>query len=287
MDNRRKGSVTGRICITDGTHNKFVHETELAYYLNNGWRKGSYRYTGGTKIPCKVCGKMISKYDGKHGMCAKCMKDTGFYKNLWKDENYRNNVISSCTGLKRSEEFKKKQSEHMKEYYKNHPERRQAQGLVFSKAWKDGKHAKMTDTYGITRSIAENMMYDAFLKLFGSYYVSRNPVQGPDGRWCYPDVLLFDSVIVEYYGDYWHANPQLYQPSDTLANSTAQDIWNSDADREKRILQSVVNGYNKYMSSISSIIIIWESDTSHLKTQSDWDDYIANRFVGYDEHVSC
>lgn len=100
MNRKTKGSVTGRICITDGHRNKFVFESELNYYLDNGWRKGSYRYRGGEQIPCKVCGKLISRYDGKYGMCAKCMKETGFYKNLWKNPEYRNKVISNATGVK-------------------------------------------------------------------------------------------------------------------------------------------------------------------------------------------
>lgn len=287
MDGRKKGSVTGKVCITDGCRNKFVFESELTYYLNNGWRKGSYRYQGGAQIPCKVCGKMINKHDGKHGICAKCMKETGFYRNLWKDPLYRNKVISNATGVKRSEEFKRKQSEDMKSYYERHPERRKAQGEVFSNAWKSGKHKSSGPNCIINRSAAEIMMYIAFVNLFGSEYVSRDHVQGPDNRWCYPDVLLFENIVIEYYGDYWHGNPKVYSPDTRIVDKTALEQQLFDEDRINRILNSNVGTYDECMDNISDVIVIWESDTAHLKTQDDWNAYIAKRFTGYDECISC
>lgn len=175
----------------------------------------------------------------------------------------------------------------MKRYYIEHPERRKAQGEVFSKAWKDGKHVDDSQHCVISRSIAENMMYQAFVNVFGSDYVSRNHVQGPDGRWCYPDVLLFDDIVVEYYGDYWHGNPRIYDPDDIIVDKTASEQWKFDEDRTRRILNSTVGGYDELISPISSVIIIWESDTTHLETQCDWDRYIEQRFIGYDEHISC
>lgn len=65
------------------------------------------------------------------------------------------------------------------------------------------------------------------------------------------DYYLTDyNIIIEFYGDYWHANPKRYE-SDYYINQfkmTANEIWEKD---KKRI--------NILKESSNSIIIIWES----------------------------
>ena len=79
----------------------------------------------------------------------------------------------------------------------------------------------------------------------------------------------------------------VYDPDDIIVDKTVSEQWKFDKDRTRRILNSVVGGYDELVSPISSVVIIWESDTTHLKTQCDWDRYIEQRFIGYDECISC
>lgn len=65
--------------------------------------------------------------------------------------------------------------------------------------------------------------------------------------------------IIEVNGDYWHANPEIYQESDIICNKnigkvTASDIWERDLEK-KKIAKS--KGYE--------VFYIWEKD---IKTKS-------------------
>lgn len=64
-------------------------------------------------------------------------------------------------------------------------------------------------------------------------------------------VNLEKKVIIEYYGDFWHANPRIYKPDDwvKLIGMYAQEKWNKDRCRNFGLRQL---GYH--------IIIIWEKE---------------------------
>lgn len=65
--------------------------------------------------------------------------------------------------------------------------------------------------------------------------------------------ILYKNYIIEFYGDFWHANPKFYEEADLIKsfniNKTAKELWEYD---KKRIeyLKSV--GYN--------VLVIWEED---------------------------
>ena len=68
-----------------------------------------------------------------------------------------------------------------------------------------------------------------------------------------PDYML-QNHIIEFNGDFWHANPKMYNATDVLNrfNKTydiAEDIWKRDAHRLK-IFEAL--GFNVH--------IVWESD---------------------------
>lgn len=68
-----------------------------------------------------------------------------------------------------------------------------------------------------------------------------------------PDYIL-ENKIIEFNGDYWHANPMLFEATDVMmfangAEVYAKDIWNRDKSRLD-CLKS--NGYD--------VKIVWESD---------------------------
>lgn len=63
--------------------------------------------------------------------------------------------------------------------------------------------------------------------------------------------------IIEYNGDYWHANPSKYAEDQIVhSNKTAKQIWESDANK-LAIIKAL--GYN--------VLIIWESE--YLKNKKD------------------
>ena len=68
------------------------------------------------------------------------------------------------------------------------------------------------------------------------------------------------NLIIEFNGDYWHANPDLYKASDLIHYRfgviTAKDIWNKDL-KKKKLAESA--GY--------SIITVWEKEIKNLSNK--------------------
>lgn len=63
--------------------------------------------------------------------------------------------------------------------------------------------------------------------------------------------MIYNNKIIEFNGDFWHANPKLYESTfyNLKTHCTAQEIWNVEYERTKRLLDS---GYK--------VLVIWEFD---------------------------
>jgi len=65
--------------------------------------------------------------------------------------------------------------------------------------------------------------------------------------------IIHDKKIVEFYGDFWHANPKTFKSSDDLKygsfDKTAEKIWENDKQRID---------FLKYLGY--DILVIWETD---------------------------
>ena len=76
-----------------------------------------------------------------------------------------------------------------------------------------------------------------------TYYHNKNGEFGKIlkliNRYCKVDFFVKEiNLAIEYYGDYWHANPQFYKEHDILySNKKAKDIWQSDLDRTSALLE--------------------------------------------------
>lgn len=57
-------------------------------------------------------------------------------------------------------------------------------------------------------------------------------------------------VVVEYYGDFWHRNPNRYASDFVAYNKSSSQIWLEDNIRVSRIISAGVN----------KVIIVWESE---------------------------
>jgi G:T-mismatch repair DNA endonuclease (very short patch repair protein) len=66
-----------------------------------------------------------------------------------------------------------------------------------------------------------------------------------------PDFFIKDiSLVIEFYGDYWHGNPKIYNKNDIILGVLAEDVWKNDSERLM---------FFKEHYKVDSIII-WESD---------------------------
>jgi len=78
------------------------------------------------------------------------------------------------------------------------------------------------------------------------------------GVWLYDFVDLKNKKIIEYNGDQYHANPNIFEPNDFphpfIKDMTAQEIWNKD-ERKRKIAEK--NGID--------MLIIWDSEYKSQK----------------------
>jgi G:T-mismatch repair DNA endonuclease (very short patch repair protein) len=75
-----------------------------------------------------------------------------------------------------------------------------------------------------------------------------------DNKVFYPDISL-GKKLVEYFGDFWHCNPSLYDKDFIMPNKKkASEIWEQD---RKRFSTLISSGY--------SVLVIWEQDMKNDK----------------------
>lgn len=67
---------------------------------------------------------------------------------------------------------------------------------------------------------------------------------------CYDFTILDNKKIIEFNGDYWHANPNKYNPEDIVYETvSAKDIWDRDETKN-----------NIARDKRFEVLIVWESD---------------------------
>lgn len=92
------------------------------------------------------------------------------------------------------------------------------------------------NTYYFNKHGKEFIIYDKKFRKARQYdYVITSPI----------------NIIIEYDGDYWHANPQKYKPRDMIRGLIAEEIWALD-EHKNSLAES--RGFE--------IIRVWESDVS-------------------------
>ncbi len=109
------------------------------------------------------------------------------------------------------------------------------------------KSFQKTKKNAITNGIQSSNIADNFFNLIESIKGGEREVI--NGRYSF-DYMLGDKII-EFNGDYWHANPKIYKKDyiNKTLNLTAYEIWKKDEKRKKYIQKQ---GYQLY--------VVWESD---------------------------
>lgn len=109
------------------------------------------------------------------------------------------------------------------------------------------------------RSKLEIDLYNNIVKIFDGFEVEHNKtIRTSSGRIIYPDIVIEDlGIIIEFFGDYWHANPNKYKENDKLdiyGKILVADIWKRDNERLSFYVKN--NKFKKYYD----IFIVWEMD---------------------------
>ena len=85
--------------------------------------------------------------------------------------------------------------------------------------------------------------------------LEHSSLNSPFGKWCHElnKYVVYDikhkNCIIEFNGDYWHANPKDYKENDIIRGRKVKDIWNFES---KKLKLANDLGF--------SILVVWESD---------------------------
>jgi len=228
---------------------------------------------------CKHCGNRISDTN-KSGFCFKCYPKYGMFgennpfygkkhskecinsmkekcriasTEKWKDPEYRNNVLSSVIGLKRSEEFKIAQSKRTKKQMKD-IEQRKLRSKSMKKSWENG-NIVYTPHLSTNSSKQEKIFFEElnkFVNVKQKHVIKYINEITKRKRHLFPDGFIEDlNLIIEFHGSFWHADNRLFPDDNDIVhhNISAGDIRKGN--EEKKQLYKKL-GYN--------YIEIWSKD---------------------------
>ncbi len=172
-------------------------------------------------------------------------------KKKWENQEYRNKVTMGVSKPRRKS-FRAQQSKRIKNWYKNNPEQRNIRSKRMKMSWAEGKIEPNIN------SINESKLEKEFRAELRRKLIGRNVRKSTlkiGSKWFYPDVKIDNSIFVEFYGNYWHANPKLFKSSDIVHHGLiAKQIWKKDEERIKFLRD------NKF-----KIFIVWQDEYQENK----------------------
>lgn len=110
-----------------------------------------------------------------------------------------------------------------------------------------------------------SLLEQEFINLLGQQIgpIEHSSLKRPFGKWCHSlnryviyDIKHYDCII-EFNGDYWHANPLYYHETDCIRGVPAKDIW--EFDRQK-IQLATDTGFR--------VMVIWENEFLNDKNKT-------------------
>lgn len=197
--------------------------------------------------------KWISHTNDKSGFIAKCFCcDTQIYY----PPRYKNTTKHRVCSPKCKKEYMKRLFSGT-----NNP----MFGRNLTKAQKDKQKTSLSKKYGVTNaymlaqrrkiSKPQQELFDYVQSIISTAELEVK-LSIKDTK-IFADILLPDlNKVIEYHGDYWHANPRLYPANyfHKVKNKTAEEIWQADAKRKNIIKEA---GY--------SVMIVWAFDMQNNK----------------------
>jgi hypothetical protein len=265
-------------------YKKFTTKKSLSGHVrNHDMTISEYKEKFGLYKRCKKCNKKVSKKcTGEY--CNRCRDRTGinnsFFgkkhstqtievikekvslasKKLWEDEEYRKKVIKGVSKPRRKG-FAEEQSKRVTKWYEENPSQRDLRSEIMKQSWKDGKIT--SNNFSCNSSKIENDFFNEIEKIYPNIR-KKVTLRDSNNRVIYPDILVDDHLIIEFFGDFWHANPKFYSPDDIIIkNITAKEIWEHDKERIDR-LSHVIQEDSDFATEYR-VEIVWEDDYKNDK----------------------
>lgn len=221
---------------------------------------------------CRSC-RQLGENNPIHTVDKEKFKDScrQATKKLWENEEYRNKVITNSS-KPRNSEFKKEQSIRIKKWFNENPRQKEIRSQYMRDGWKNGTYYNHENP-SCNRSKAENEIYNYLKNIYGEM-LNRKTIKWDNKRY-FPDMRI-KNIVIEYFGDYWHANPNRYKANEIVHhNLTAEEIWKHDEIRIKE-LEGI----------IAKVIIIWEYNYKNRNSDEEFFNNLIEEINSYDEYQS-
>ena len=139
-------------------------------------------------------------------------------------------------------------------------ERNKNWSIKMEEKYSNGEYSKMPKHLGLMYSNKEMNLFDILLEELGLNYDDVNIAKSnkgqlkifyPEGKRNFFYDFCYNNKIIEFNGDFWHCNPNMYKENDVNPYNgyTAKEIWKRD-ELKKAIAEN--NGYE--------VLIVWESE---------------------------
>jgi G:T-mismatch repair DNA endonuclease (very short patch repair protein) len=195
------------------------------------------------------------------------LKNSETFKRKWKDSEYREKVIKAISKPRR-QGFKQEQSIRITKWFEDNPEQRNIRSKSMHQAWEDGRIVFHSSSRN--RSKFELELKEKLIEILSNNKIINKTIR-IDGKWYYPDIIIDDKIIIEFYGDYWHANPKIFKSDDFAGKNTLVSIiWENDKNRIKKLESA---GYK--------VIIVWQYD--YLENKNEVIQNIKNEIENYNK----
>lgn len=241
--------------------NKNILEDRTCLYCKNSFKRIRYKAGNFCNRSCAskyyvsngTYDKWISHTNEKSGFVGKCFccDNEVYYPPKYKKSKKHKICSPKC------------KREYMKQMLSgvNNP----MFGRQLTRTQKDKQQASLHKKYGVTNAymLAQRRKISKPQKELFDYVQSINSSAELEVKLPIKEVKYFADIllpslnkVIEYHGDYWHANPKIYSPTyfHKVKNKTAKEIWQDDEKRKNIINQA---GY--------SVMIVWASDMQTFK----------------------
>ena len=144
--------------------------------------------------------------------------------------------------------------------YDRWKERNKEWSILMEKKYKKGEYSKAPkDISYISSKIEREFISKLLLKLPKDIKYKTQFRLYEGSKYYMYDVLINNKVIIEFNGDFWHANPKYYDKDwiNPLINESAKTIWNRE-----HIKLELIKEYNY------DYIIIWENEYRENKNKT-------------------
>ena len=97
------------------------------------------------------------------------------------------------------------------------------------------------------RSKVSTQLFDALSISGACYNMDEKTIKGATKM--HRADFLYHNIIIEFYGDYWHGNPNKFHANSLVHKKLVSDIWISDAEKVEDLVSV---GY--------SVLVVWETE---------------------------